>query len=432
MNSPNIDDFYLLNDILERNYFSYFRKGIKNLELILSSNTFNLSTCSDCALQTSELYPNQNIFTPTLTNKFENLLLIIDWYIKNDFVCDIEFNGCLEEENHEHIYNALKNMLKKFKEVKYNKHPNKIIFHTRMQDLNFIQSIEKLFQDSNIKPIFYIHLNGYYCDNNKYTENYYSAILDYTSGNSAFYYKTIIDSNNINQWIQNYQWWISKIGLNNFISQMILEETLNDKWSYESINEYMNFLNFQIEFLSENFKDFNSYIFKSISDGFSKPFTIQILDQEILTNKKYYQNCSFHNSVVIDLITLKIPICCQLNYPIYHLGEFKIQNEQLIIEPLNLSVSIPKAHLKRSSTPHCEYCFYLNLCEKTCYGENFKISYNPLCPIKESCLLAQHKYHFLISKYQQMNLFNLDNYDLSEAFKKDIAQILRKINKKGN
>lgn len=430
MNSPNNDDFYLLIDVLERNYFKYFRKGIKTLELLLSSNNL-LNVCSNCTLQTNELYPNQNIFEPRLnSNKFDNLLLLIDWYIKNEFICDIEFNGCLEDENNDNLYNTLSIILNKFKQVKNNKHPNAIIFHTKMKNINLIKTIEQLFEDSDIRPCFYIHLDGYYCDNN-YSEKEYNDIINYTIGNTHFYYKAIINNKNINNWINNYQWWISKLGLNNFLSQMYLDETLNDKWDYNSVNEYINFLNFQIDYLINNLDNFNSYIFENISTGFNNPLTIQLLDQEILTNIKYYQNCAFHNSVIIDLATMKIPACCQLNYPIYHLGEFNLEENNLVIHPLNLSISIPKAHLKRSSTPHCEYCLYLNLCEKTCYGENFKVSYNPLCPIKESCYLKQHKYCFLLSKYQKLNLLNLEDYNLTEAFKKDIAQIIAQINKKG-
>ena len=135
MNSPNIDDFYLLLDILERNYFKHFRKGVKTLELLLSSNNL-LNICSNCTLCAEELYPNQDIFkSNSNTNKFENLLILIDWYIKNEFICDIEFNGCLEDEDNNILYNTLAIILTKFKQTQYNKHPNKIIFHTKMKNI---------------------------------------------------------------------------------------------------------------------------------------------------------------------------------------------------------------------------------------------------------------------------------------------------------
>lgn len=425
MITPNIDDFYLLNDILQRNYFDYFKKGKKNLEFLLSSNTLSLNRCSNCNTINLDIYSQQNIFTPTKTNKYENLLLIIDWYIQNKFICDIEFNGCIENEDHTDFINNINKIIDKFNNK--NNHPKNIIFHTRMGDIDFINNILNLFKNSNICPIFFIHINGYYCDTLNYKEEYYHKIIQSTINHSSYYYIIDINPNNIKNQIKNYKWWISNLGLENFIKKIHFNEYLNDNWNYENIQEYLNFLNFQIDFLSKNLKDFKTYIFNKTFTNFNNPFTIQILDQEILTNKKYYQDCLFHNGLSIDLNTLKIPACCKLNYPIYHIGEIKQENNTLKINPINLSALITKAHLKRSSTPHCEYCSYLNLCQKTCYGENFNISYNFLCPIRESCLLTQCKYNFLIYKYNSMNLLNLEDYDLTIAFKNDLTLLKEKI-----
>lgn len=425
----NKDDFYLFQDILKRNYFNDFKIGKKNIEFLLSSNTFSLSTCSNCQTIASELYPNQEIFTPTETNKYTNLLSLIDWYITNEFICNIEFNGRIEDENKEEFLSVLKAVINKFLNTPKCKKPDHIIFHTQMKDIDLINNILIIFNQTQIQPIFYIHLNGYYLKDNLYDENYYSQIFDLTKGKNNFYYKVDITPINISEQIKNYKWWILNLGWDNFIQQMYFEEILNNEWDYESIQEYLNFLDFQIDFLSENLINFNSLIFDNISNGYNKPIITSIVDQEILTNKKYYQNCNFHNSLTIDLNTLKIPACCKLNYPIYHIGEFVYEDNNFIIKPINLAMTIPKAHLKRSSTPHCEYCTYLNICEKTCYGENFKVSYNPLCPIKESCSLLQCKYRFLIYKYRNMNLLNLDDYTLNEAFKNDLIQILLRISK---
>lgn len=426
MITPNIDDFYLLQDILNRNYYNDFKKGKKTIELLLQSNKLSLNSCSNCDIVESPLYPNQDIFTPTHSDKFTNLQTIVDWYLDNEFNCNIEFNGCIEDEEEISFLNALEQLIFKFNINKKNKFPRYIIFHTQMKNIEFIQKVHNLFDNNKIKPIFYIHINGYYCDNN-IQEQYYDKIFEYTKNKPMFYYSVNIDSSNIKNWIQNYKWWVIHLGLENFLQQMYFNETLNDKWDYDNIQNYLEFLDFQIDFLSENLINFNQYIFNDISNDFNKPVTIQLLDQEILTNKKYYQNCLFHNGITIDLLTLKLPACCKLNYPIYHIGEFVYENNEIIIKPLNVSLLIPKAHLKRSSTPHCEYCHYLNICDKTCYGENFKISFNPLCPIKESCTLQQCKYDFLIHKYSKMDLFNLDDYNLDNTFQRDLTEIKKRI-----
>jgi hypothetical protein len=74
------------------------------------------------------------------------------------------------------------------------------------------------------------------------------------------------------------------------------------------------------------------------------------------------------------------------------------------------------------------------LCEKTCYGENFKVSYNPLCPIKNSCDLTKIKYNFLIYKYNLLNMFNLDFLNLNYTFKRNLQNLKENnifINKEG-
>lgn len=425
---PNKDDFYLFQDILERNYFKDFRKGKKNIEFLLSSDTLSLNSCSNCTIEQSILYPEEDIFIPN-SNKNENLLLLIDWYISNQFICPIEFNGCIEDENIENLILTLNQIIEKFNNTNYK--PRSVIFHTKMKNLNLISSIFDIFKDT-IQTIFYIHLDGYFCDNN-YNEEYYDQIITFIKDKQHFYFKSTVNNLNIDKWIQNYQWWIKKLGLTQFLERMDLHEILNNNWDQNSIQNYLNFLNFQIDYLFEKLDKFESIIYSN-NFHFNCPFTIQILDRQILTNKNYYQNCLFHNGLTIDLLTLKIPACCKLNYPMYHIGEFKYDNnnKNFNISPINLSMSIVKAHLKRSSTPHCEYCSYLNLCEKTCYGENFEVSFNPLCPILNSCLLMQCKYNFLIYKYKQMDLFDLEHYDCDPIFINDLLLLDKQISQKGN
>lgn len=418
MINTNKDDFYLLQDILDRNYFSFFRTGNnKNIEFILSNQCSN--NCENCYMNLdSEIYKGQEIFVPTKTNKFINLMNLIDWYINNEFKCDIFLRGCIEEESID-IIEIFQNIKNKFINTDY--YPQNIYIYTKIKDIPLLNKIKLIFANTNINIIYIILINGYYCDNNLYLEEYYDNIIDFIKNNNCLI-KSEINSNNIINWIKNYKWWIIKLGFDN-LSKLFIEEILNNNWDLESIQNYLNFLDFQVDFLSQNLNNFPDYIFQN-KLNFT---TIQILDQEILTNKNYYQNCSFHNNLAIDISTLKMPICHKLNYPIYHIGEFLQDGKNLIINPINIAALVTKAHLKRSSTPHCEYCTYLNLCEKTCYGENFKVSYNLLCPIKNSCNLIKSKYNFLFYKYNLMNLLNLENYNLNNTFKKDLSNIKSKL-----
>ena len=128
----NNDDFYLLQDVLKRNYFVFFERGQKNIEFILNNNcNQNCENCFGCSYD-KEAYKNQNIFLPQGTHKYNNLLDLTDWYIDHKFVCNIIFRGCVEEEAEESFLNTLNNMYKKFKQNNKtqinNEKQSKIIF----------------------------------------------------------------------------------------------------------------------------------------------------------------------------------------------------------------------------------------------------------------------------------------------------------------
>lgn len=415
----NNDDFYLLQDVLKRNYFVFFERGQKNIEFILNNNcNQNCENCFGCSYD-KEAYKNQNIFLPQGTHKYNNLLDLTDWYIDHKFVCNIIFRGCVEEEAEESFLNTLNNMYKKFKQN--NIQPQSISFETKGKNIQLLKNILHIFKTIPITFIF--NINGLYCDNAK--ENNYEDIIEFIKYYDNSIINAKINASNVKNWIVNYKWWIINLGFDN-LNKLHLSETLDANWDFSSIQKYIKFLDFQVDVLAENLPDFKSYIFNN-KLNFT---TVQILDQQFLTNKKYYQSCLFHDGLTIDLITLKIPSCTKLNYPIFHIGEFIKENNKFIINPINISILIAKAHLKKSCTPHCEYCQYLNICEKTCYGENFKVSYNPICPIKNSCDMTIVKYNFLFFKYNSMNLLNFDEYNLDFYFKQNLKSLLDHIFKK--
>lgn len=415
MNIPNKDDFYLLQDILNRNYFTFFQHGEKNIEFILNNQcNQNCKNCFSCSYD-KEIYKNQDIYVPTQSNKYDNLLDLINWYIVNNFYCNIYIRGCVEEENSKIFLESLNNIYQQF--ISNNILPKGLYFETKGKNIQLLQSILEIF--NNQIPIYFIfNINGPWCDNME--ENAYDEILKFIAQYDNIIIDAKINASNVSSWIKNYKWWLFNLDFQH-INKLHLTETLDAEWDYGSIQKYIRFLDFQVDILSENLPEFKKYIFDN-----KIPFTtIQIIDQELLSNKKYYQSCLFHNGLTFDVSTLKIPACSKLNYPIFHIGEIKKdENNNFTIYPLNISVLVAKAHLKKSCTPHCEYCQFVNICEKTCYGENFKVSYNPICPIKNSCDMTIVKYNFLFFKYKSMNLLDLENYNLKDSFKSNLLDLI--------
>lgn len=409
----NKDDIELIQDVLERNYFNFFRKGTKEIEFILNNNcNQNCKNCFSCSYD-KDMYKEQNMFAPTKDDKYTNLSNLINWYIKNNFSCKIIFRGCIEQEDDNQLLQSCEEMCQKL--ISNNIFPEQILFETKGANIKLLESILNIFQEKFFVT-FIFNIDGPYCDNKNETD--YKQILNFIIDNNTMI-NAKINAHNVKQWIKNYKWWIVNLGFDN-LNKLHLSEMLDDSWDFNSLQQYTRFLDFQVDILSENIPNFKNYIFNN-KLNFT---TIQIIDQKFLTNKRYYQSCAFHEGLSIDLSTLKIPACTKLNYPIFHVGEF---DDNLNINPINISILIAKAHLKKSCTPHCEYCYFLNLCEKTCYGENFKVSYNPTCPIKNSCNMIAVKYNFLFFKYNAMNLLNLDDYDLNKTFKSDLQELIKYI-----
>jgi hypothetical protein len=145
-----------------------------------------------------------------------------------------------------------------------------------MENINIIDQIYNNLKDHPyINPIFYIHLNGYYCG----PQIDYIPIFNYIKDKTCFYFKLDLNSTNVKNWIKNYKWWIVNFGLENFLNYAYFNEHLNNDWNYESIQDYLNFLDFQIDFLYENLKEnFNQIIFNKIHNKYNNSINISLID----------------------------------------------------------------------------------------------------------------------------------------------------------
>lgn len=403
------DDILLINDILDRNYYSYFKEGKKGIKIIFND------IIKEPPEKIQKLYLNQNTYKKTKTEKNQNLNMLIDWYINNNFLCDLYFYNI--DFSQESIL-ILKTAIEKFNNSYV--FPKNIYFYCSLKD---IEQIKKIQEDIKVKYINFIYcfeINGKYCDFNLYSDQDYKILQNLMQTEKCKIFSEI-NSTNIKYWIQNFKWWIINFGPD-IIYNIQLNEKLDETWDEQSIMFYFSFLDFQIDYFHDFFTE---SIFKEKCFKDKIPFsTFQILDKEILTNKKYYKDCDFHNLLTIHLNSLNILPCYNLDYIDFHIGNFIIENNKITqVMPKNISMLITTCHLKRSSTPHCEYCNLLNICDGPCYANNYLNSYNVLCPIRESCNLIQNKIKFILYKFKKMNININSLNNLNETFKKDLFLI---------
>ena len=409
----------LINDILKRNYYKEFQKenSSKNIELIINRLNTN-SKCYGCFNNTeTKLYPHIDFSENDYDKIFENLSIFLKFYNQNQWQCPIELNGIdwSNDKNCEKILILLQNLSTKYMNEYF---PKKIIIDTDFYSIiNNTDDLwykwkkrQEVFKNNNIILYFNIYANGPYCDDNNYSMEYYDKLVNlfknHTIQEDSFKIITYIRPNNIKSWIKNYQWWIDNLGDLAF-TNIELREEKTENWTYELIGEYINFLNYQIEYFQNKYdnEDFLKLIYDKNKNNIFQ--NIALLENKYLINENKNNNCNFFKNLTIDLTTMNIVPCAKVNYEDFACGQYIIENNEITkIKAKNVPIIIYNTHLKQSCMPHCELCPHVELCAGHCLGESYNKCFDMLPPIKEFCDLSKAKINFLIYRYNSLNLID--------------------------
>lgn len=427
------EDIELLNDILTRNYYNIFKTSSeKILEFILNYTCSN--NCSYCYLNSLDnIYPNNNCSNKNLLNNFQ---AFISWYIDNNFITDIELIGnqwIYDSTINLQIFNILYTTYKNS-----NYKPKNIIIRSDMKFINqndiydLIQAYIQKFNDINIHIKFIGYLNGKFCDNNLYDDNEYQKIFHFIKNNNGKIQTTITPSN-INNWISNFKWWISSFNTEDVLKLVYINEETSSEWNGINLINLFSFLDFQSDYFIEKYS--NDFLLKLIFNNQNNiSFTnCSLKNNQILSNQKQFKKCNFHQALTIDILNANIITCPKINYQDFVIGHFKIEDKKIIsCLPKNIELIILNSHLKRSSTPHCETCIYLDLCDGFCYGKSFDTNYSIIIPVLENCKMIYGKNNFLIYKYYIKNYLNKENliqYSQDQIYNKQLIKIITGIKK---
>ena len=215
-------DRQLLQDILERNYYYYFRKNnTKNISISLfNNNNYNNS------IFTKQIINNND------NNILNNLNFFIDWYLKQNFICDLfieDYDQIADNVFKKKVFNIL---YKKFKKNVKNKNIyfsiENLIFEKK--DLLFLQQQINLFKTININLIFTFKFN--ICNDNYQIYNNVIKFCD----NNDYQIKIEINPENISNQKNIFNYFT-----NNFLSfekNLIFFEKESEGWVETKINEY--------------------------------------------------------------------------------------------------------------------------------------------------------------------------------------------------
>lgn len=207
----------------------------------------------------------------------------------------------------------------------------------------------------------------------------------------------------IEEWKKNFLWFQGKFrefGIP--FGNIYLLEVRNVEWSDEQIRDYMNFLQFLVEwtFREPCNGDLTRYL-----DFLFKGRGYNILTN-CLTSIGRGLGCSLQACLYVRLGDLAIVPCHRQSYDQFILGKFMVKNGAIkSIRAKNLELAIGEIAFDFKTMPQCESCAIKYLCQGQCLGSMYEITGDPFSPIPSVCKLAHAKVAAMIETYKKLGLY---------------------------
>lgn len=113
------------------------------------------------------------------------------------------------------------------------------------------------FREIGVDLYFSASIDGAYCvdtrEGYKLPDDYFDKIFKFCK-KYGFFFHPMVGADNIENWIQNYDWWKEKLAEYNFEEVLgpghylpMMLEVRNNNWTPEKIDQYLKFLNHMLE-----------------------------------------------------------------------------------------------------------------------------------------------------------------------------------------
>lgn len=386
-------DKLLINDIISRNYYYYFKRG--------NDKTICFTFFYNHKFNNSSIIPNFSSPVSNFENICNNLQIYLNYYISQKFLCDIRINDefWLTDDT---IKNSIKNI---FYDTfsKSDRKPKNIIIsfnaiHCIKDKYIWLEELYQDFKNIGINIFYSIDTNLIDITDVNFLYQIQSFLLQ-----PYVKLKIKINPNNLVYFMEIFDAFYNK-----FKSNLYLYEEDNCNWTEFKINEYIEFLNKYIELLNNECLNNNQNFLNEIFNG--ELSLISLKDNGVLLDKNSKGQCQFYKSLNILMEDLTINMCPKFQYDDQIIGQYNVDNNSIIdIEPKVFALIMMNTHLKKSSTPHCESCNFVVFCQGFCCRESYKLCFNPIIPIRENCMLKRAKYAFILLKLQHMNILTSEN-----------------------
>ena len=424
----------LINSFLNHTFFRGWLTGLSNFETVeLQSGTHCDLKCKYCyyANYGNKLYPPE-IQKPDLV--LNNLRIFLDWLIENNYHPNIElFSG--EPFCQELGFKSLELILEKFKTAQPK--PRNIIVPTNYTFLlskKRTKRVENLIGHSRkigIPIILSASFDGKYCEGNRplrtgeetRNDKYYEKCFAF-SKKWEFGFHPMVYSELIEKWKKNFLWFqknFKKFGIP--FGNIYLLEVRNAEWSKPQIKEFMDFINFLIDWTyripcKKNPDFFHDFLFRR--KGYN------VLSNSLTTVGRGL-GCSLQSTLHVRLGDLAIVPCHRTSYSSFLLGNFKVKNNKIVgIESKNPELMIGEFTFGGKTMPQCENCLLKYLCTRGCLGSQFETTGDLFSPIPTVCQLEHAKIYAIIKAAKRLNLYN-KIYESLDSNKKASLNLLEEI-----
>lgn len=298
--------------------------------------------------------------------------------------------------------------------------------------------------NSNIK--ISASIDGKYIDSNRitHTDEFYNLLFTYCKEIDAGFHP-MIDSNLIENWIDNYDWWVNNLNKYKLQKLPALLEVRNDSWTLDKIESYIQFLNHMLE-------DQQSKLSKTelaiLAFGMGDPETYDITQRDSLINfdqsiirgqnplifpevkDRNKISCALQETFSIRVGDLAIVPCHRTCYNHYIAGFFDVQNNQIVdIIPFNVSMYITLLTLNVNTLPGCATCSISKYCAKGCLGSQYETTNDLFHPCLSVCNLFKAKFSFLLQKYYDLGILQeaIEHKAINKETKKDLNMFLERM-----
>jgi len=407
------------NDLLLKSYLMRGLSGANNsipsIELILSPECDQ--ACTYCYMHRygHQLYPS-SVFENG-ESILRNTEIFLDFLIENEYQGRLSlFSG--EIFSQEIGFQVLDLVHQKMIECptlfQYVDIPTNYSFILDDEKTRRVEDIVEKFIDTSKRVYLSISDDGkfmecnrpYKSKNQSRGDEYYEKLMAFARKyNYSFH--AMVHHNNIEEWPDNWDWFIEMLGDHGEKFKLNMLEVRNDGWTEESIAHYINFLKHMIDKKMEYFDyDAKRYVDNLVNGP--EDITALILRN---ANKRYDDaiSCSIQKSIAVRMADLTVVPCHRLMYPEFIAGRFILdENQEKIID---IEGEFVTQYLSIKSLPaafqlKCYSCPIKSFCTKGCLGSNYETNKEVFMPVESVCKLYQSKFKFLYEYYDELGILD--------------------------